>query len=101
MSTGPKMSDPVTLEQPIKRGDQLIEKLQVRKPSSGELRGLSLVDLGQLEVTALRKVLPRLCIPTVTEADIDAMDPADLLELGAELGHFLLKTEKPAGSPAP
>ncbi|WP_044062382.1 phage tail assembly protein, partial [Pseudomonas aeruginosa] len=33
----------ITLDQPIKRGAQSIESLTLRKPSSGELRGLHLL----------------------------------------------------------
>ena len=37
----------VTLDTPLKRGEQLIEKVTLRKPMSGELRGLSLNDILQ------------------------------------------------------
>ena len=56
----------VTLDSPIQRGETTIDKLQLRKPRSGELRGLSLVDLGQLKVDALTKVLPRITVPPLT-----------------------------------
>lgn len=91
MSDEKIVSDPVTLEKPIVRGEQKIEKVQLRKPDSGELRGISLVDLGQMEVTALHKVLPRITIPPLLEHEVAKLDPADLLELGAEVGYFLLK----------
>lgn len=94
------VTDPIELDQPIKRGDQEIKSLQLRKPQSGELRGLSLVDLGQLDVNALHKVLPRITIPTITEAEARGMDPADLLELGAEVGDFLLKKARRQDFPA-
>jgi len=38
----------VTLDEPIQRGEQRIESLLLRKPTAGELRGISLVELGQL-----------------------------------------------------
>jgi hypothetical protein len=81
----------VTLDTPIARGETAIEELQLRKPRSGELRGLSLVDLGQLKVDALTKILPRITVPPLTEAEVGNMEPADLLACGAEIGGFLLQ----------
>lgn len=84
----------VTLDAPIQRGETTIETIQLRKPRSGELRGLSLVDLGQLKVDALTKVLPRISMPVVTEAEVANMEPADLLACGAEIGGFLLQKSR-------
>ena len=93
-------SDPllrtVTLDTPIQRGETSIEELKLRKPRSGELRGLSLVDLGQLKVDSLTKILPRISMPTLTEAEVSNMDPADLLACGAEIGSFLLQRSQRA-----
>ena len=87
----PRPCRTVTLDTPIQRGDQTIGILQLRKPKSGELRGLSLVDLGQLKVDALTKILPRITQPGITEAEAANLDPADLLACGAEIGGFLLQ----------
>jgi len=91
----------VTLDTPIKRGEQIISELTLRKPTSGELRGVALTDLLQMNVTALTKVLPRLTSPTLTEQDVGRMDPADLVQLGSQVADFLLpKATKPDPSPA-
>jgi len=81
----------VTLDTPIERGEQTIATLQLRKPKSGELRGLSLVDLGQLKVDSLTKLLPRISTPPISEVEAGNLDPADLLACGAEIGGFLLQ----------
>jgi hypothetical protein len=81
----------VDLDTPIKRTGEVIGRLQIRKPGSGEMRGISLVDLGQLKVDALIAILPRITIPTITPAEAAALDPADLLACGAEIGGFLLQ----------
>jgi hypothetical protein len=94
------LSQTVVLDQPIKRGEQVIESLQLRKPNSGELRGLNLVDIAQMDVSALRTLLPRISIPTLTTADIDGMDPADLLACGAEVSDFLLQRARKPVFPA-
>lgn len=81
----------ITLDAPIQRGEEAINSVKIRKPNSGELRGLSLVDLGQLKVDALVKLLPRVTVPMLTPAEVSNMDPADLLACGAEIGSFLLQ----------
>lgn len=86
----------VSLDAPIHRGEITIDSVQLRKPRSGELRGLSLVDLGQLKVDALTKLLPRISMPTLTEAEVANMEPADLLACGAEIGGFLLQRSQRA-----
>lgn len=55
-----KVSEPVELESPIKRGEQEINSVTVKKPNSGSLRGTSLTGLVEMDVVSLMKVLPRL-----------------------------------------
>lgn len=80
----------ITLDEPLKRGDQSITAITVRKPDSGALRGLSLVDVLRMDVDALRKLLPRITDPTLTEADVANLDPADLMQLASKVTGFLL-----------
>lgn len=80
----------VTLDNPIQRGEQTISDIVVRKPMAGQLRGLNMTDILQMDVNALSKLLPRITSPALTEVDIGAMDPADLMQLGQEVSAFLL-----------
>ncbi|MGE7139655.1 phage tail assembly protein [Luteibacter sp. NPDC031894] len=81
----------VTLETPIKRaGDVTLEKVSVRKPAAGELRGTSLVNLLNMDVGSLEIVLPRITTPPLLKAEVAAMDPADLVQLATEVSGFLL-----------
>ncbi|MNO08154.1 Phage tail protein E [compost metagenome] len=43
-----------------------------------------------MDVLALRKVLPRISTPSLTDHEIGRMDPADLLQCGVAVGSFLL-----------
>jgi hypothetical protein len=81
----------VELDGAIVRGSQTITSITLRKPMAGELRGVSLVELMQMEVLALRKVLPRITTPTLTDIEIGRMDPADLLQCGVAVAGFLLQ----------
>jgi len=80
----------VTLDTPLQRGETLIETVTIRKPMAGELRGVSLIELMQMDVLALRKVLPRITAPTLTDLEIGRMDPADLVQCGVAVSSFLL-----------
>ncbi|WP_010089504.1 phage tail assembly protein [Burkholderia ubonensis] len=88
----PAHDDPntLTLDTPLVRGNQTIDTITLRKPKAGELRGVSLSDLVSLDVTALSKVLPRISSPTLTEADVANIDPADLIQLGGIFAGFLM-----------
>lgn len=81
----------VTLDQVIQRGDTTITEVQLRKPKAGEMRGLNMTDVIQMDVNALTKLLPRITTPILTEEEIGNMDPADLLQLGSEVAGFLMR----------
>lgn len=81
----------VEFDTPIVRGTQEITEIVLRKPKSGELRGVALVDLLQMDVLALRKVLPRITTPSLTDHEIGNMDPADLVDCAGKVAAFLLK----------
>jgi hypothetical protein len=81
----------VVLDSPIRRGVTTIDRITLRKPSSGELRGVSLVELLQMDVASLIKVVPRISSPTLTAIEVSGMDPADLLALSSKISGFLLQ----------
>lgn len=83
-------NDTITLDEPLKRGEQTITSVSVRKPASGELRGVALSDLLNLEVNAVIKILPRVTSPSLTEQEVARLDPADLVQLGSKVAGFLL-----------
>lgn len=80
----------IHLDSPISRGDQVIRILQLRKPNAGELRGIKLADLLQMDVGALSVLLPRISNPAMTAADVAKLDPADLVSIASEVGGFFL-----------
>ena len=95
--TAPAKVDPntVILDAPIVRGNTEITSIKFRRPSSGELRGLTLNALANLDVVALTQLIPRISTPTLTRQECEDMDPADLLQCGGVVGGFLLpKREK-------
>lgn len=84
------VTDPIELDDPIKRGEQTIDTITLRKPKSGELRGISLADVLQMQTDALITLIPRLSNPSLTATEVRQMDPADLVQCGGEIAGFLL-----------
>lgn len=80
----------VTLEHPIRRADSTIETVTLRCPTAGELRGISLLELMNLNTDAIIKVLPRITAPALAEVELKQMRPADLVQMATEVVSFLV-----------
>lgn len=92
----------VKLGTPIVRGEQTITEITLRKPKSGELRGLSLSELMKADVGTLQTLLPRITQPTLTTQDVDGMDVVDLVIVAGEvLGFFMAPEDRAKLSPSP
>ncbi|MFW2445979.1 MAG: phage tail assembly protein [Qipengyuania pacifica] len=91
----PSSFETVDLAEPIKRGETTIDKLQLRKPKAGELRGLALSDVIGLDISAILKLLPRITEPALTDHECAGLDPADLTECGGAIrGFFMTASER-------
>lgn len=85
----------VILSEPVVRGDTKIESLFIRKPRGGELRGLTLQDVINTDFLTLFKLIPRISEPPITQEEAEALDPADLAEIGGVLrGFFMTSGER-------
>lgn len=81
----------ITLDAPIKRGESAIETITLRKPNAGELRGINLAEILQLNAGALLTLLPRITAPSLTPPECAQLDPADLIELGTKVAGFFIR----------
>ena len=77
-----------TLSAPFKRGSQKVESVVLRKPATGELRGLALTDLMRMDIESLITLIPRVSDPALTEEECRKLDVADLTNIGVELLGF-------------
>ena len=92
------------LEYDIKAGGVVAHKkgdtITVRKPQSGELRGLQSNPLIQGDFAQLQTLAGRITTPVLRKEHFDAMDPADLTQFHMEVLDFLLPSAaKQAVSP--
>ena len=94
METAPKL-ETITLDTPIRRGEQEIDTVQLRRPTAGELRGLQLQPLMQGDVNAIIAVIPRLSMPPLIQAEVEALDIGDFAAMtGAVSGFFMSKADR-------
>ncbi|MGL6405508.1 phage tail assembly protein [Aeromonas veronii] len=85
----------INLDSPIQRGNTTITELVIRPPKkAGHLRGLNTMDIVQMNVDTLIKLLPR--ITDLTEKEVNDMDPADLLKAGVVVVGFLMGSQQEA-----
>lgn len=86
----------LTLENDIVVGTDTVhkagDKITVRKPGAGELRGLQINPLIQGDYNSLEALAPRITTPILHKAHVAAMDPADFTAFGGEVLDFLLPT---------
>jgi len=74
----------VTLSRPL--GELAV--VELREPKAGELRGLKLADVVQLDTTAMVTLIPR--ISNLTARDVENLGAADLTKVMTEtLGFFV------------
>lgn len=72
------------------RGNDVVKNVQLIKPKTYALRGLSLSNVIQMDVDSLAKLATRITTPSMTEQDVYNLSPADFTTLGvAMIGFFV------------
>ena len=89
----PQATEGIELEVPVKRGSQIITHVQLRRPKAGELRGLSVAALLQLDASAVMMLLPRITKPTLLKHEVEDLDPVDLVNLSQGVVDFLVSSK--------
>lgn len=75
---------------PIKRGETEISEVTLRKPNTGALRGLKMVEILRMDVNSMLLLLPRISEPALLPAEAGELDPADLMQLSNEVVSFFM-----------
>lgn len=83
----------VNLEDGIKRGDKEIKEISLRRPTAGELRGLKILDLINLDTNSLMNFIPRVTVPSINSQELNLMSPSDFVTLASESVAFLAPRE--------
>ena len=80
----------ITLEVPLKRGDNEIATITLHKPNSGHLRGVSLKDCFEMNTDAVVALVPRISDPQITPQEMIKFDASDLLQMASVIANFVL-----------
>lgn len=78
----------VTLSKPLKIDGENVGIISLRTPKAGELRGLKLTDLMQMDVQALTVVLPRITQPPLDASQVADLSIVDLTRFGTKIIGF-------------
>lgn len=78
----------VTLTHPLPYGNGTLKEITFRKPKAGDLRGLKLAGLAEMDVDLILKIGGRLSIQAVTDAQLWELDPVDLLKVTEKVVGF-------------
>ena len=83
----------ITLTKPITTGDTKITEITLREPTAGELRGIKLLDLLQIEYAAYEQLLPRITNPALNVGQISSLKSSDYMKICTAAVAFFGDTE--------
>ncbi|MPV86905.1 phage tail assembly protein [Ostreibacterium oceani] len=83
----------ITLSQPIARDGNDITQLTLREPRAGDLRGLKLLDVFQLDIDAVAVLLSRIATPSIIASEVNQFSLTDLQRVSEGLVGFLDSSE--------
>ncbi|ODN41546.1 phage tail assembly protein [Piscirickettsia litoralis] len=79
----------ITLEKPLQSGDHTIDKIELREPKAGEMRGLKNAELMMQDYNHTKMLLPRITTPTITGELFDELSLSDATQLMNQIVLFL------------
>ncbi len=76
----------IILNTPIKRGEKSIESIELRVPKAGELRGIKLLDVVQMDTAAYEELIPRISTPSLTKQEFGQLSLPDVAQIMNRIG---------------
>lgn len=89
---GAQYNTRVTLKKPIQRQSAdmpQVGALYLREPTAGDLRGVKLLNLAQLDAQELTTLLPRIAMPRLSPQEVEKISLRDTLAIGGAIAVFL------------
>lgn len=82
----------IKMPTPFEKDGKEITEIELRKPCAGELRGLSLTEVCQMDFAAACTLLPRISI--LNERDLLDIDVENLAPLMVGIANFFVNTKR-------
>lgn len=87
----------VPLSAPVKIDGQEVSEITLRKPKAGEMRGLKVSNILQMDVNELSKLLPRISAPPLDGTQVADLPADDFTALATKaLTFFVAKGQMEA-----
>lgn len=90
----------VTLTRPVARGETTIATVALREPTAGDMRGLKLTEVLQMDVATMTRLIPRVSDPGLTPDEVAALFAPDLMALSGGVLSFFFTEEQVAAQAA-
>lgn len=92
----------VTLSKPVKIDGEEVTKITLRKPMAGELRGLKLTDVLQMDVNAIIGLVPRISMPPLMDDQVaNEIELEDFTDICTKVALFFTKDQAAVTAPKP
>ncbi|WP_019646968.1 phage tail assembly protein [Novispirillum itersonii] len=89
----------VTLHDPIPYGSGTLAELKIRRPTTGDLRGVKTVLMQDADFGILQDILPRISMQPLTAQHVASISLPDGLELMAVIAGFFARRRADTQSP--
>lgn len=86
----------IPLSKPLIWGEQKITELILRRPTAGDLRGIKLQGISDMDVNTIMVVLPRISTTPLAPGVVNDLDPADLLSVCEAISGFFSAQVSPS-----
>lgn len=86
----------IPLNVPLPYGEGTLDSLTLRRPAAGELRGLKLAALQNMDVDTTFALAARIAQPTVVVEQLAQLDPSDFVQLFMAVNDFFEKPPVPS-----
>lgn len=78
----------VILSKPLTWGGRTIETVTMRRPMSGDLRGIKIAGISEMDVNTILALVPRISMVPMPAQVVNDIDPADVVALGEAISGF-------------
>lgn len=86
----------LTLSKPLTSGTDTVKELTLRRPTAGDLRGIKLQGIADMDVNTVLTLLPRLCTTPLAPSAVNDLDPADMMAVCEVLAGFFVASSTPS-----
>lgn len=71
-----------------------VVSVALREPSTGDMRGLKLTDVMQMDVATMTRLIPRVSEPALAPSEIEALPGSDFVALASGVIGFFFTEEQ-------